>query len=268
MKIKNALWIPSLFTFLYFAFAILVPVRAMWFEGLLRTAVLLIAALCSLLLWISYTVWVARDARKLESLLIIALSLPVVLYGIPLAALAVLTIQQKHLMEIDGQVKKEARILTIEDQELLSDHGNPVGVRVRYQVRYPIGAEGLISHLPPANLSSAPDPYAKGFWVRSNQFHALSATDYELISDVVPDFMPQMIRFAEDPMFPRNASKDPCFNWPGGSSERTAVLNMPPQTFRIFVTEPAYSGPTHGSYDLHRFYEGAVQEGAKECSSP
>ena len=268
MKIKNPLWIPAVFTFLYFSFAIFVPVRAPWFEGLLRTAVLLIAGLCSFLLWISYFVWVARGARKLESLLIIALSLPVVLYGIPIAVLAVLSFQQKHLIEIDSQVKKEASMLTMEDQELLSDHGNPVGVRVRYQVRYPKGAEALISRLPPANLSSAPDPYAKGFWVRSNQFRALSATDYELISDVVPDFMPQMLRFAVDPRFAKNGGKDPCFNWPGGPSERATVLSTPPQTFRIYVTEPAYSSPTHGSYDLRRFYEGAVQENAKECSSP
>jgi hypothetical protein len=267
MKIKNRLWVPALFTFLYFAFAILVPVRATWFEGMIRIAVLLIAGLCSFLLWVSYIVLV-RGARKSESLLMIALSLPVVLYGIPIAVLAVLSIQQKHLMEIDSQVKKEASILTIEDQELLTDHGNPVGVRVRYKVRYPNGAEALISHLPPANLSSAPDPYAKGFWVRSSQFHALSATDYEMSSDVVPEFMPQMLRFAEDPRFLRSGGKDPCFNWPGGSSERTAVLNTPPQTFRIYVTEPAYSGPTHASYDLHRFYEGAIQEGARECSSP
>jgi len=268
MKIKNPLWIPAVFTFLYFAFAIFVPVQATWFEGLLRTAVLLIAGLCSFLLWISYSVWAARGARKLESLLLIALSLPVVLYGIPIAVLGVLSIQQKQLMEIDSQVKKEASMLTIKDQELLTDLGNPVGVRVRYQVRYPKGAEALISHLPPANLSSAPDPYAKGFWVRSNQFRALSATDYELISDVVPDFMPQMLRFVQDPRIPGSGGKDPCFNWPGGSSERTAVLNTPPQSFRIYVTEPAFSGPTHGSYDLHRFYESAVKEGAKECSSP
>src|SRR5690348_9316858 len=167
-------------------------------------------------------------------------------------------------MDLDGKVKKEASILTIEDEELLTDHGNPDGLRVRYQVRYPLGAVALISHLPPANLSSAPDPYARGFWLRQNQFHELNATDYELISDIVPDFMPQMLRLVQDPRFPRSGGKDPCFSWPGGPSERTSVLNTPPQIFRIYLSEPAYSGATHGSYDLHRFYESAIKEGAKE----
>jgi len=266
MKFRNSLWIPSLFTLLYFGFAIFTPVRAMWFGSLIRAAVLLIAAFCSLLLWICYSVWVGRGAKSRTLLLIIALLLPMVLYGIPIGVLAVLSSQESHLMDLDGKVKKEASILTIEDEELLTDHGNPVGVRVRYQVRYPMGTETLISHLPPANLSSAPDPYAKGFWVRQNQFHALNATDYELTSDIVPDFMPQMLRFVEDPRFQRSGGKDPCFNWPGGPSERSSVLNTPPQIFRIYLTEPAYSGTTHGSYDLHRFYESAIKEGAKECS--
>jgi hypothetical protein len=263
MKIKNPRWIPVLFTLLYFGYAIFSPIHADFLTRIFRAVLLSIAAFCSVVLWVSYKVWADRWSRNATGLLIIAVLLPVVIYGIPTA---VLSYQAIHLMELDTRIKKEATLITIEDEELLTDHGNPIGVRVRYQVRYPKGADALISHLPPANLSNAPSPYTGGFWVRSTEFHALNATDYVLTSDIVPEFMPATLRFVENPRYPGTGGKDPCFNWPGGPSRRTAVLNTPPQTFRIYVSEPAYSAPTQRSYDLHRFYEGALKEGGKECS--
>jgi hypothetical protein len=200
---------------------------------------------------------------SITGIALVALSLPVTICGIPTA---VLSYRSSQLRDLDTRIRKEASVLTIGDEEVFTDHGNPIGVRVRYQARYPKGAQARISHLPPANLSSAPFPYVRGFWVLRTEIHALTATDYDLSSDVVPDFMPPTLRFGLRLGSVESGDKSYCFQWPGGPSQRKAVLSMPPQAFRIDVSEPAYSAPTRGSYDLRRFYEGAVREGARECS--
>ena len=262
MNTKNLRWIPLLFSLLYFACAVFLPVHATWFAGLIRTFLVAIAACCSLLLWVSYTVWVRRGWHSTAGLLTIAALLPVVIYGIPAG---IGSYRARKLMELDTRVKKEATLITMADTELTTEHGNPIGVRLRYQVRYPRGADALIAHVPPANLSNALDPYAGGFWVRSTEIHALTATDYEMTSDIVPEFMPPTVRFVANPKYPASGGSVPCFNWTGGPSQRVAVLATPPRTFRIFLLEPTYSAPTARSYDLRRFYDGAVGEGAKEC---
>ena len=255
--------IPLVLTFIYFGFALVFPIHAEMFTGLIRILLLSFAALCSLLLWVSYIVWSRRGASSITGLLLIGLLLPLIICGIPAA---VLSYRSWHVRDLDARIKKEAVVIAIEDEEVLTERGNPIGVRVRYEVRYPRGAEALISQLPPANLSSAPLPYAKGFWVLRNEIHALNATDYSLSSDIVPDFMPPTVRFGIKPGAPESREAASCFQWLGGPSEREAVLNASPQAFRIYISEPEYSSPTRRSYSLRRFYEGALKDGARECS--
>ena len=107
-----------------------------------------------------------------------------------------------------------------------------------------------------------------GFGALKTDSRALNTTDYAFTVDLLPDFMPRAIVFPGYSNDPRNL----CFNWPFGApgpwgdSSRAAVLDTPPQTFRIDLGTPRYSASTRGIYHLRRFYEGAQQEGAKECS--
>jgi hypothetical protein len=262
MKTNNPLWVTGFFTFIYLGIASFSPIQSGFLSTFVRVLLLSIATLCSVLLWVIYFVWGRRGSMSVTRLLIIAMLLPVVVCGIPAA---ILSYRSNQLQDLDARIKKEATVITMEDEELVTDHGNPIGVRLRYQVRYPKGSDALISHIPPANLSSRPAPYSGGFWILSTEIHALNATDYLLISDVVPEFLPSTLRFVENPKYPGSGGKDPCFYWQGGPSQRTDVLNAQPRTFRIYMSEPAYDGPTRRSYDLHRFYDGAVKQGAKEC---
>ena len=157
---SNPRWIPVLFTSLYAGFAIFFPIPPGFLADFIRLLLLSIAALCSLLLWVSYIVWSRRGALSITGIVIIALLLPVAICGIPTA---VLSYRSTQLRDLDIRIRKEASVLTIRDEEVRTDHGNPIGVRVRYQARYPKDAQARISHLPPANLSSAPFPYVRGF---------------------------------------------------------------------------------------------------------
>src|SRR5579863_7489017 len=150
MKLRNPIWVPVFFTFLYFGIAVFTPIETGFLASFVRVLLLSIAALCSLLLWMSWFVWLRRGSRGIARLVIIAVLLPVVICGIPAA---VASYRSRHLSDLDARMKKEGTVTTVEDEELLTDQGNPIGVRVRYQVRYPKGAEALISHVPPANLS-------------------------------------------------------------------------------------------------------------------
>jgi hypothetical protein len=196
-------------------------------------------------------------------LLLIAILLPVMTCVIPAG---ILSYRSSRTEALYAKVKRESSIVTMEDEEYLTERGNPVGIRVRYEVRYPKGAEAVIPHLPPASLSSAPFPYLQGFSMRNSEYHAINATDYVHTVDLVPGFMPQIVQFPGSPGYPGTAGADVCFHWPDQASQRTATLSTPPRTFQVFLSEPAYSAETHRSYDLRRFYNGAVKEGAKECS--
>ncbi len=263
MKTNDPRWIPVLFALLYFGIAVFWPVHEDFWTRLIRLFLLSIAALCSLLVWVSYFVWARWKSRRTAGLFLTCLLVPAVICGIPAA---VLSHRSKRLSELDARIKKESILITMQDEELVTDQGNAIGVRLLYQVRYPKGADALISHLPPANLSSAPAPYAAGFWISRTEIHALTATDYQMTIDIVPEFMPPALRFLASPKESGGGGNVPCFQWAGGPSSRTAALNAPAQEFRIYLSVPTYSGPTSRSYDLRRFYEGALKEGAQECS--
>jgi hypothetical protein len=259
---KNPHWIPLLITLLYFGVAFFFPIHADFLTGLVRILLLCVAAFCTLLLWVSYFVWATRGSRKIAVLLLIAFLLPVVTCVV---RAGILSYRSRRTEALYSKVRSESSLITMDDEEFVTERGNPVGIRVRYQVRYPSGAETVIPHLPPASLSSAPFPYLQGFSMRNSEYHAINATDYVHTVDLIPGFMPQMVQFPGSPGYPGTVGKDVCFNWPDHASQRTTTLNTPPRTFQVFLSEPAYSAETHRSYGLRRFYDGAIKEGAKEC---
>ena len=261
MKAKNPIWVPVLFTVAYFGYAALTPISGDWFREFIRAFLLWSAVVSSVIVWACYGLWRRRKSRNVGWLFLVGL-LPVAAFGgFDLYS----TYRARHLAFLDAKIKAEARLIRIDDEELLTARGNPIGVRLRYEVRYPKGSEELIRHIPPANLSTVGPPYLLGFCVINTESRALGQTDYAMTTDVIPEFMPKMIRFAESPGHPGSGSSDPCFWWPRGAPLRATVLATAPQPFWIYLSPPHYSARTERSYDMHRFYEGALSEGAKEC---
>jgi hypothetical protein len=261
MRAKNPVWVPVLFTLGYFGCALLAPIHEDWFTAVVRAFLLLAAAASSLLVWVSWGIWFRRKARHPGWLVGIGL-LPIAIGGaLGLAS----TYRARHLAAVDARIKTDTRLVRIDDEELLTPRGNPIGVRLRYEIRYPEGSEAVIPHIPPAGMSAVPPPYLLGLAVRDSESRALSATDYAMTVDLVPDFMPRMLRFVGTQATPSSGSADPCFLWPRGSPPRATVLGAGSQPLWIYLSAPVYSARTKHSYDLRRFYEGALKEGAKEC---
>jgi hypothetical protein len=276
MKSDNTRRLLILFTLLYFGVAFFIPVYAPFLEDLyfssftweqalvIRATLAGIAALSSFSLWMFCRDWIGRRSRGLAGVIVMGLLLPAVIVEV---SRELARSQRRRAQILDARIKNEAHLISMEDEELVSEGGHPVGVRLRYKVHYPEGGE-IIRRASPATLSTAPLPYVMGFGVLKKDLRALNSTDYVITVDLLPDFMPRAIVFPGSSSDPGNL----CFNWrsvasgPWGDSSRAAVLDTPPQNFRIDLGTPRLSAPTHGTNHLRRFYEGAKQEGAKECS--
>lgn len=274
MKLDNPRRVLIGFSIVYFGIAFFIPVytpflRDLYFSSfnweqwlVVRFILTGMAALASLLLWLFYRLWLSRYSRGLLAVIVTGFVLPVVIVEIPRE---LLLLQAHHADILAEQIRSGSRLLSMEDEELLSASGRPIGVRLRYKVHYPEGGE-IIAHIPPATLSTAPAGYLSGFVEQKMDVHTLNSTDYIYSVDLVPDFMPAIIRFPGD----ANGPQSTCFNWrhgaQGNPASRAAVLASPPQTIRIELGIPHYSAPTRHTYSLHRFYESAKQEGARECS--
>lgn len=277
MKLANPRHVVIAFTLPYFGAAFFIPAHTPFFEDLyfssfdwaqalvIRVTLTGMAALSSFLLWLFYRLWMRHCSRGLATVIVVGLLLPAVIVEVPREWLRR---ERRRASILWARIKTESRPISMEDEELVSASGHPIGVRLRYQVHYPDGGE-LIAHIPSATLSTAPSPYVLGFGAGIRELHALNSTDCAITVDLFPDFMPTAIVFLGN----AKGSDAFCFNWkafatpgPWGNSSRAAVLDNPPQTFRIDLGTPRYSAPTRRTYRLRRFYEGAQQEGAKECS--
>jgi len=276
MKFDNPRRILALFAALYFGIALFIPVYTPFLEDLyfssftweqaivVRAVLTGMAGLSSLALWMFCRFWVGRRSRGLAGVVLAGFLLPAVIVEVPRE---LSRSQRQRARVLWARIKTESRLISMEDEELLSVGGHPVGVRLRYQVHYPEGGE-ILAHIPPATLLTESSPYSGGFGALKKESRALNATDYVITVDLLPNFMPRVVVF---PGYSRDSTSF-CFNWmpraPGSQvdSSRAVVLDTPPQTFRINLGTPRYSAPTRGTYHLRQFYEGAQQDGAKECS--
>jgi hypothetical protein len=151
-----------------------------------------------------------------------------------------------------------SRIVEVTDELLLGSKGNPIGVRVRYRVRYGEGLDDL-GFRPFATLHV--DEPSGNLWESSESVApevtgAYLKADYEFTDDYVPSFLPRGFLFAH--------TVDPCFRW-STEAERARVLGSPAQRFSITIQPYRYEAKTTNSYALRTFYEGALKEGAMEC---
>jgi hypothetical protein len=148
-----------------------------------------------------------------------------------------------------------SHLTNVRDELLLGAKGHPIGVRVHYTVTFDEGLDDLrrapfsqmhvgvpVRNLP--ILDRHVTPKVEG---------AYREAAYEFSDDFMPDFSPFPLR-----------EPAPCFRW-SNEVERAAFLASPPQHFEIVVDPYRYRGRTANAYTYQTFYEGAVQEGVKEC---
>jgi len=260
MKIRHAIHVPAVATFLYLGAAIYLGFHA---EGGGLSALFLVwellswALLASSLLWGAYGLfWLRRPDRSATGLVLLAVVLPVMLWG---ANSAVRHYRAYH-ESLSLQAMRHARLVHLDDGALLTPSGNLIGVRLGYRVQYPARAIALLASHPWDPL------FPNAYWMPPNlafrrvsqRAELLAGGIYAITDDLVPDFMPGFLKRP-------GRSTDRCFAWPPGTANRAAVLETPAAPLHVWLSDSYHQAQTAHAYILRGFYEGALNEGAREC---
>jgi hypothetical protein len=170
-----------------------------------------------------------------------------------------------------------ARIEDVSDQTLLSEHGQPIGIRLSYTVTFPLGLSEL-GQQPPADAPQAGLflPRDKGtlmYFVNRKSslgdaalggFRAGTTT---ITVDAVPAFMPLAIQFPSG--FPPSVPGNLCFRWESAEGRRLQLAAVPQPALLDVGPSGRYvergSRRTKQDYRLDVFYQGALAESAVEC---
>jgi hypothetical protein len=222
-----------------------------------RPFALVLAALSALVLWVLYAmVWRCGAPRDRRALLLSGMLCPVV---VTTSVFQISGLVRGAHERRTAQQLARSRVSDIRDEPLLGAQGHPIGVRIHYSVAY---AEGLDDpryapfatvHVDEPMQNLQPRGHSASPAVRGGY----GKTEYRFTGDYVPSFLPGALVFPE--------SRDWCMRWPSASA-REALLGSPPQRYRILVEPYRSARETTGQYALRTFYQGALEEGAKECS--
>jgi hypothetical protein len=215
-----------------------------------------LAAISAIVLWVVYGVLWARGApRGQGAMLLTGILCPVVV--------TTSVFQVTHLLRVAHE-RRTARQLAhsqmseVADELLLGPGGHPIGVRLRYSVVYADGLDDL--HYMPFATIHVNNPVGNLLALRKEVSPPAGGrygkSEYRFAEDHAPSFLPAALLFPD--------SKDLCLRW-ASEGERTAVLESPPQRFEILIEPYRKQSETTKVYTLKTFYEGALEEGAKEC---
>jgi hypothetical protein len=250
--------IPAGFTLLYLVAAFVFgPAmdQGSWIR-LGRILALGLAAVSAIVLWVIYGVFWARGApRSLGALILTGLLCPAVVTTSVFEVTGL--VRRAHERRTARQLA-HSRISKVRDELLLGPAGNPIGVRIRYNIAYQDGLDDL--HYAPFATVHLNDP-AGNLLPRSKEVSPAvgkryEKSDYRFTEDHVPMFLPPRLIFPE--------SKDSCLRW-ANEDQRTAVLQSPPQRYPIVIQPYHQQSETASEYTLKAFYRGALREGAVEC---
>jgi hypothetical protein len=241
-----------------------------WFE-LVSVAFSLYVIPLTALLWIGWAIFrFGRWTEAIVAFTLFAVVLPVAYYGASLVP--ALVERYWH-----GRQLAVARIESITDEPLLSEHGHPIGVRFAYRVTFPLGLSSL-GREPPADSPAAGLylPYQKStlmeFANRDSTLQKVARGGFPagtttVTIDAVPSFMPTSIQLPN--AFPASDPRNLCFRWKG-ADDRQRQLSAGPQPVLMeigpygrYVQRGARA--TAHAYRLADFYDGAKAEGAIEC---
>ena len=215
------------------------------------------------LAWLYFLV--RRRARKHNILILLlgAASLGICLFAA--SAVSVSPLNNWEFLRAEREAAA-TQVLNMRDEILLSPRGNPIGMRLRYSIRFPrrgyfwqsptltpdtnlavsVWADGRLSDQkvgPVMPLSKLGVP----------QYDA--QTTYNFVTEFVPNFL----------MW--NADKTRlCVLAPPPEYQATFddLLNGPPVHYKIGISGTEYHGLTQDLYDLKSFQQGAKKEGATQ----
>jgi hypothetical protein len=170
----------------------------------------------------------------------------------------------------DAKHAASVEVLNMKDEILFSKTGNPIGVRLNYQMRFPdsdyfwqsvsispkdqLGASIWASmqmvnrNIEPPMTSTDPSKYA----VRYEQ-----GKTYKFTVDMIPDFVIQNVDKTKQ-----------CIKKPSKDYVDTfqKLIQNEDVRFDIIVSGTEFTGITANTYSFKEFYDSAIKEGALECA--
>ena len=219
-----------------------------------------------LLLWLTWVWWSRRrNPWPLGVFLALGFTIPLVVIS---AAYAIFTARLATERQTTERQLANAHLSEFTDELLLSARGNPIGIRLRYTIRFDEGLDDLryrplvtlsfeSPHVAMSQLRAATDPSVAGRFAKG---------EYRFTDDFVPYFFPQGIT-----QFPQEQANNRCFYW-GFPRARELVKDAEARRATIFMSFPrslndhmSRSSSTTLAYSLGAFYDGAIREGARDC---
>ena len=261
---KPPVWIPLAFTpvhLLVTYFAGEVTGRGSWFNFAVPT-MLLVGIPSIALMWAAWGLLSWRPPAGATGLLVgTGLALPFVCGGLILGTLR--AIEETRDARRADQLA-HATAFDISDEPLLSRSGNPIGVRLRYKVRFDKGLDDMRFH-PFATLhfESPPDNLlASSVAVTPKASDRYEARVYEFTEDFIPPFLPRFMHFPE--LAASKDGADRCFDW-GNDALRRARIDASPQRLTLRIEPLNVTQATTRDYAWPTFIDGAKREGARDC---
>ena len=271
----HRIWIPVAFTAAYLigSWAVGTFAGSGSWNGLAQAigvdaALLLIALPSTALVWLTWAWWSrGRVVRPLGVLMVAGVIIPFAVAGL---ATAIATIEATAANQRTEHQLANAHLSEVTDEVLLSERGNPIGIRLRYTVRY---AEGLddMRYRPVVSVRFV-SPRVEMWPVRSQTNPAVGArfdaSEYSVTDDFVPMYFPGFMRFPDAPQ----RSDDKCFYW-GRPSDKEVTKDS--ETHHATINMSFATGPEQASknrtsstriaYSQSEFFGAALREGARDC---
>lgn len=261
---KPPVWIPLAFTpvhLLVTYFAGEMTSRGSW-VGFAIPTMLLVGIPSIALMWAAWGLLSWRTPPGATGLLVgTGLALPFVCGGLILGTLRVIE-ETRDVRRADQLAHSLAFDIT--DEPLVGRSGEPIGVRLRYKVRFEKGLDDIRFH-PFATLrvESPPDNLlASTVAVTPRVSDRYEARVYEFTEDFIPSFLPRFMRFPE--LGASTEGSDRCFDW-GNDAIRRAKRDAPPQRLMLRIEPLNVTQTTTRDYAWSTFIDGAKREGARDC---
>jgi hypothetical protein len=271
---KDLVWVPLGFSAAYFVASCALGFYAgsgTW-PGLsaaigVFSALFWIALPSLLFLWLCWAWWSRSESRPPAAVLLVAgLVIPFAVAGIEWSLFTANAAFEKRKV---GLQLANAHLSEVTDEVLLAADGQPIGVRLRYTVRFDEGLDN-VRYRPLVSLRFESPLVA--------MWHLRSETDpivadrfgkgtYRFTEDFIPMYFPGFMRFPDAPQ----RADDRCFYW-GRPAEREIVKDaatMPATIDVSFARGPdqpmSRRSVSSRAYAQSVFYRGAQSEGAHEC---
>lgn len=267
---RLGLWIPAAFSAVYVFVSWAIGDywgSKGWADAGVLVAMVMIAVPSISLIWAVW-LWSVREKAtgSLSFLIVLGVAIPIVVGTIGQAGL-----KTSAALKESATARQLAgiNVSPVEDEMLLSRRGNPIGIRVRYKVRF---ADGLddIRYRPTVSLAFV-SPHVEMWELRSEITPAVEGRfdkgEYNFVVDFIPAYLPGFMRFPDA----SQRKTDRCFYWAPLGMRAVATDSVPRRATISLNIARDPRGPSirrnfqSNAYAQRTFYEGALAEGAIDC---